>query len=406
MVNLVMNQEIALTSEMSLGSGRSIQPPDGWLKEGWITQSELWLEPKSRLRWCPPATQTVSLHWSLSATPLPAEVMKHLLESVARPPGWLSVDLLLPLSPALIRIPVRGITRATIVAYPDAVRMLGVEYVMQTESKVGLVFYAPTESSDQGEFEILAYEGKEPDYSTFWQAARSALESFRIDRSAPKPSAGATQELPDAMPSAIDKPLVAAMNGQGLLLIPESGGVDQAASTPEAPSLPAPTCAADVPGTTEIESLADPGDQSLPNLIQPESTTGKSVLPPVSESKQSQSITNQHGVVGETSLSRAKTPEEIKLIRSTQLRSTDAHSTNSSSKPRRRTAELSRLGTVVHILQPGETIKRLVNDRWPDLDEESKEIKRREISALNRIHKNPIETWNLQPGMRILLPAE
>lgn len=298
-----MNRETALQAELNLGCGYSIQPPESWNSEGFITHdNDLWLQPKSQMRWRPADSNHVSLHWSLSPTALPQSAMQVLLALLSSPPGWLERERVLPLCPALIRMPAESITRATIVNYPEDLIMLGVEYVLRAQKSFGMVFYAPTAKASQGEFQILAYEGSEPDYTRYWKVARSSLETFRHDQPGMNKVALATMQR-----------------------------------------------------DTDTHSLATPPEVSSDLPDQP--TRGRTVVSNVTKS-------------------------------------------------RRRTAELSKLTTVVHILKPGETIKRLVNERWPELDEEAKEIKRREISALNRIHANPIETWNLQPGMRILLPAE
>lgn len=300
-----VSQQSATSLEMLLGSGRSLVPPEGWLKTGFITENELGLEPKSQMRWCPVETQAVFLHWWLSSSPLPQESMMILQDLVSRVPGWIAIEQILPLYPALIRMPLHCLTRARIVPYPGNFSMLGVEYFIREKSMVGIVFYAPS-LHEYGEYEALAYEGTEPAYSQYWKFARNALETYSR--------------------------------------LAEGGA----------------------------------GHAGQPNIE-----------PPLLRSAEHSS---------------SKTADEIKKIRA-KLHSPESQS-SASNKLRRKTAELSRLGTEVHILKPGETIKKIVNERWPHLDEGAREVKHREISALNRIHSNPIETWNLQPGMRILLPID
>jgi hypothetical protein len=75
-------------------------------------------------------------------------------------------------------------------------------------------------------------------------------------------------------------------------------------------------------------------------------------------------------------------------------------------QPRRRTSELQRIGSYVHHMQAGETIKGLVSKHWPDLDDSAVETKAREIYAFNRIHNNPLEAWNMKPGVKVFIPLE
>src|SRR5262249_29117831 len=63
-------------------------------------------------------------------------------------------------------------------------------------------------------------------------------------------------------------------------------------------------------------------------------------------------------------------------------------------------------GAVEHILQAGETIRSVVQQRWPGLDTDGVMKKVRDIYAFNLERGNKLEAFGLKPGTRVLLPEE
>lgn len=57
-----------------------------------------------------------------------------------------------------------------------------------------------------------------------------------------------------------------------------------------------------------------------------------------------------------------------------------------------------------YTLKAGETISSVVKQNWPDLDDNGRTAKVREVFAYNRTAGNTIEAWNLKEGVVIFLP--
>ncbi len=183
-----MSLEILLPA-MDLADGRSIQPPAGWLKEGWVTDNKLGLAPKSRLRWTPSEREPVALHWELSRAPLPGEVMSELVLALLRGTGPVAEGTIRKLHPALVLIPLHAITLSQVICLPGYGHHLQVEYILESGAFRGLVLYAPTTQYAQGEYQLLAYEGREPFYSAHLSIATRSIYSFRRNEPAPENSA-------------------------------------------------------------------------------------------------------------------------------------------------------------------------------------------------------------------------
>jgi hypothetical protein len=178
-----MQTQEQLNSRMSLGGNCSIQPPQGWAQEAMVNDNPLWLLPKNRAKWQPPDAPDVTLHWTLSATPLPQPEMEFLTQLLDGLPGSVSKVYLEELYPALIRIPLTAITEARIVEYENSGTFLCVEYNFEEYGEKGIVHYAPTDKGNFGEFQILAYEGKGEKYDRFLDVAKASMESFNNQES-------------------------------------------------------------------------------------------------------------------------------------------------------------------------------------------------------------------------------
>lgn len=170
---------VKLADPVELAAGTSIQPPAGWTQEGFLSEDNpLWLKPKSRFAWRPPGVETAVLHWHLSEVSLLNEVMSQFIQLLSGESGWIAVEKLESLHPALIRMPLVSVTRARVSSGWESDLRLGVEYFFPETTEFGIVYYSPTEKSDEGEFEILGYEGREPEYSRYWQIARASMDTF------------------------------------------------------------------------------------------------------------------------------------------------------------------------------------------------------------------------------------
>lgn len=171
--------ESRLDEPFSLGSGRTIRPPAGWSAEGFVSGSDqLRLRPASHVRWCPPGCERLSLHWNKSTTPLANAAAEHFSELLRSPLGVVRVEDLAPLFPAMIRIPLLRITRAQVTHLPRYGPFLEIDYFIAEQGEAGIVYYAPTDRFEHGEYQLLAYEGREPAYTTFLAVARKSLRTF------------------------------------------------------------------------------------------------------------------------------------------------------------------------------------------------------------------------------------
>lgn len=171
--------ESKLDAPFSLGAGRSIRPPFGWTVEGFVSGNDaLRLRPESHVRWCPPGIERLSLHWSKSKSPLSIADRELFAELLRSPMGVLTPSDLAPLCPSLIRIPLFRITRAQVTHLPRYGPFLEIDYFIAEHGEAGIVYYAPTDRFEHGEYQILAYEGKEPAFTTFLSVARKSLRTF------------------------------------------------------------------------------------------------------------------------------------------------------------------------------------------------------------------------------------
>jgi hypothetical protein len=182
-----------------LKSGIYIRPPAGWKQLGWIVdENPLQLLPKSRVSW-QPQSDGVSLHWEVSMTPLPVQAMDALVNILRTMHDRVAIEILQPLFPALIRMSLSSITSAKVIRQGAAGPMLSVEYWMPDEQMAGVVWYAPTELYEYGEYHELAYEGSEPEYSDFVAAAVAAMETFgdpQLETISPVPPLVPTADIP------------------------------------------------------------------------------------------------------------------------------------------------------------------------------------------------------------------
>lgn len=175
-----MTADIKLANPVDLGAGRSIRPPEGWIQEGFVTDNPLWLKPKSRYSWHPRDVDSAILHWQLSEVELPQKLVSAFIEILAGPVGWIAVDELKDLHPGLIRMSLADITRAKIFSLDGSEKLLGVEYFYPDSTEFGIVHYAPTAKFERGEVQILGYEGREPEYSQYWNTAQASMATFSM----------------------------------------------------------------------------------------------------------------------------------------------------------------------------------------------------------------------------------
>lgn len=171
--------ESALDQPFSLGAGRTIRPPMGWTAQGFISGNDhLRLRPANHARWFPHEIRGLSLHWNKSTSPLSPAAADYFAEILRKPLGIVMVEELTPLFPELIRIPILRITRAQVTSLPRYGPFLEIDYFIAEQREAGIVYYAPTERFEFGEFQVLAYEGKEPAFTTFLPVARKSLRTF------------------------------------------------------------------------------------------------------------------------------------------------------------------------------------------------------------------------------------
>ncbi len=345
-----------LEKPVDLGEGITLQPPTGWTQSGWVTDNPLWLNPKDRMDWIPPGAKTVVLHWELSASPLPEDVMTQFIELLKGRSEPLSIQQILPFYPTLVRMPMDSISRAQVIHNAGAESVLCVQYAISRSQEYGVVFYGLTKGSALGEYQMLAYEGTAPEYGQYFEAGRAALNSFR------------TNQRPDFSQKRV---AVSAPAGAEPVKRSKFGAL-----TPkEAPSEPTPQAEEPPRALSAAERYAQkhlPPNQQTPQPEpddEPVIVRKKKAVPPQPE------------------------PEMSPGVKQFQER-----------KPRRRTAELRSLKVLNHILQPGETIKGLVTMYWPGIDEREAEARLKEIYTLNRIHKNIC--WSQKPGQLVILPGD
>lgn len=171
--------EYSLDQPFSLGAGRTIRPPSGWVARGFISgNDELRLRPANHARWFPAGVERLSLHWNKSMSPLSPSTAECLICILQKPLGIVLVDELTPLFPELIRIPLIRITRAQVTSLPRYGPFLEIDYFIAEQREAGIVFIAPGDRFEFGEYQILAYEGKEPAFTTFLPVARKSLRTF------------------------------------------------------------------------------------------------------------------------------------------------------------------------------------------------------------------------------------
>ncbi len=349
--------DTALSAPLNIGVGKYICPPTGWSQEGFITgDNPYWLLPKSRLRWVPPGDERPALHWHLSATPLPDELMARLLELVRGAPGPVASDRLAALYPGLIRMPLDSITSAEIVTYPKSGRLLRVEYAITQYGEVGIVHYAPTEMYEFGEFQMLAYEGKDPGYSKYLQTALNAMESFATGQ-------GTGSEAAEGDEPHKSGRLTAEIEALLPWNIGDEGASESMDFTPEEAKRQVPP--------PEPAPKAPPAE------------------PPVAETPPAKPVAE----APPPEPARAAPPEQPTAPPPAKV--SDEASGKSAEE-----------GAVEHILKQGETIRTIVQERWPDLDTDAVMKKVRDIYAFNLARGNKLEAFGLKAGARVLLPEE
>ncbi len=171
--------ETTLDQPFSLGAGRTIRPPSGWTTQGFISGNDrLRLRPANHARWAPAGVERLSLHWNKSMSPLSTATAEYFAEILQKPLGIVMVEELLPLFPELIRIPLIRITRAQVTSLPRYGPFLEIDYFIAEQREAGIVYFAPTDRFEYGEYQVLAYEGKEPAFTTFLPVARKSLRTF------------------------------------------------------------------------------------------------------------------------------------------------------------------------------------------------------------------------------------
>jgi hypothetical protein len=171
--------ETTLDQAFSLGAGRTIRPPMGWTAQGFISGNDtLKLRPASQARWSPAGSDRLSLHWNKSMSPLSVETAEYFSEILRKPLGIVTIEELEPLFPELIRIPLIRITQARVTSLPRYGPFLEIDYFIAEKREAGLVYFAPTERFEFGEYQVLAYEGQEPAFTTFLPVARKSIRTF------------------------------------------------------------------------------------------------------------------------------------------------------------------------------------------------------------------------------------
>jgi hypothetical protein len=171
-----------LSTQVSLGNGKAISPPKGWIQDGFTADNPLWLLPKGRVRWYPPGSQGVVLHWSVSVCPLDKRIMEHLLSLMKHEMGDIELDELKPLHPSVIRMPASSLLRARLLEFDNSGPLICVEYGYEEVKEAGFIAYAATESHELGEYQVLGYEGKHPAFDEFLDVAIASIQSFSINQ--------------------------------------------------------------------------------------------------------------------------------------------------------------------------------------------------------------------------------
>lgn len=367
---------IVLEKPVELGEGITLQPPAGWTQTGWVTDNPLWLEPKDRMDWVPPGASTVVLHWELSSTPLPAEVMTQFVQLLKGQSEPLSIQQILPFYPTLVRMSMDSISRAQVLHFPDAESILCVQYAIERTQEYGVVFYGLTNNSALGEYQMLAYEGKTPEYGQFFEGGKAALNSFRTHQRADFSQKRAVVN------EALAEPVKRSKFG---------------ALKPKEPA-PEPT-----PTVTEQPRETTLAEKYSQKYLPPKQ---KTETRPVVETEivRKKKATEEIRKILDAQKSEAPKSSQSLNAQTQSMPELPASSQATDRKPRRRTAELRSLKVMTHILQPGETIKGLITMYWPGIDEREAEARLKEIYTLNRIHKNIC--WSQKPGQIVMLPGD
>lgn len=364
--------DTALGAPVFLGPGKYICPPAGWNQEGFVTaDNPYWLLPKSRLRWSPPGQEGLSLHWHRSPVPLPEELMRAFIEVLRGPAGALDKTRLAPLYPGIVRMPLDSITTAQVVSYPRSGHLLRVEYAISEYNELGIVHYAPTEMYEVGEYEMLAYEGKDPQYSQYVNIAVAAMASFATGRplaEGPAPPAGALAEA-------------------------EPEGRKPSRLTEEIQSLLPWNLPEDLPGALETPQTGQPPLNFTPGSAGPEPNPEQQE-PPVQKETKPAETSPQQGAPAQ-----ARAPEPAALPPAAQPAAREA-------EPAAPAPSEGKLRTAEYVLKEGETMRTVVKARWPDLDAEGVMKRVRDIYALNAALGNSLEAWSLRPGVKVLLPLD
>ncbi|HEY9871243.1 MAG TPA: hypothetical protein V6D08_18935, partial [Candidatus Obscuribacterales bacterium] len=341
--------DTALGAPVFLGLGKYICPPAGWAQDGFVTaDNPYWLLPKSRLRWSPPGQEGVSLHWHLSPVPLPEALMRALIEVLRVSAGAIDQARLAPLYPGLIRMPLDSVTAAQVVSYPRSGRLLRVEYAISQYNELGIVHYAPTEMYEFGEYEMLAYEGKDPEYSKYLNAAIAAMESFAVGRPLAEGPAPPAEALTEAEPE----------------------GRKPSRLTEEIQSLLPWNLAEDMAATLETPQTGESPLDFTPGSAGPEPAPQPQEPPAQPEAKPAESPPEQ------AAPAQARVPEPAVQPPATQPTAREGEAAMPSPAP-------GKLRTVEYVLKEGETMRTVVKARWPELDAEGVMKRVRDIYALN-----------------------
>lgn len=164
--------------QIFLGGGMSISPPEGWLQTGKISEESLEKKLKNKVTWTPPGECRAKIHWQVAKIAVAPDVVEFLRIVVDQELGELPIEALQPLQPALIRLAADTITSASVTKFENSNPFLYLEYHDQRSNYRGLVCYAPAKSGNEGEVQILAYEGVDPFFSRFEEPAKQSLRSL------------------------------------------------------------------------------------------------------------------------------------------------------------------------------------------------------------------------------------
>jgi hypothetical protein len=376
-----MTAETGVGAPVSLGSGRSICPPNGWIQKGYVTENVSRLDLKSKLEWNPPGVDSATLHWQLSNRALPEDVMDVLIKLVSEFPGPLPLEAVVPLYERLIRMPADSIQSAQTIYRPDFGNLLRVDYAFVGYPEVGIVHYCPTEMYEFGEFQILAYEGREPEYSRFLSIAEQAMATLKIN-------AG---QLPDNRGLYFRAPAestVATVDGSFSDWLDEE---EPDEDEDEGDEYEAVTGEEDNSVNTD-RSFAALLDEEVPDDNEDQEATRKDVPAQTSEPAGESPAAYYSGEYATPELNM----DEVERL----SRSLDAVA---EAQQDNRTEQRN---YTEHVLQAGETISSLARSAWPHLDADAVKEKVKEIYNLNLQHGNRLEAWNLKPGTVILLPKQ